>query len=364
MSLVCVLVAACGQSAAGTPTASAARVTGSPPAQTLRSCGGTASPARTFSVAPQPPTPSPGTAGSITGSVNYPADVVLPQLVYAINVQGVQYGGASVETVMGQGAYVLKGLVPGTYHVFSVARDLESIGSPACADWGGIYSPAVACGLSVNCTDHSPIAVTVRTGLATTGIDPFDWYETPGDGSFQPPPESIVPVVAHHATGGSFATPLAAANDLAQGRAVALLANAMDACPGNRACVVVGAQVDGAQSAYFVGSAGSNGVILKCGTYVYLTQGQWHGLAWRCRPDHVFPAVGEAGTVVLGMGASPTDCANLRATPGLSGRVVGCIHDGAAVTLDGGPAYVPGANIDGLWWHVAGRGWMVDDFLS
>lgn len=361
--IVCIVVGACGSTAAGTNVASSARTSGSVHTQ---SCDSAASPARTYDpTAPNPPTPSPGTAGSIAGSLSYPSEVIAPQLVYAVDIRGVAYGGASVETIWGQSSYVIEGLVPGTYRVFSVARGFGGIGSPACAEWGAVYSPAVACGLTVYCTDHSPLEVTVRAGQTTPGISPTDWYGNPGDGSFQAPPASIVPTNSFQATGGFFEIARDAANDYAKGRAPALLVDDLTSCPVNRACVVVGTEVDGSGAAYFVGLAGSNGFALNCGTYVYFAPGGgWHSLAWRCRQAGVFPAVGQTGSVVLGMGTKPTDCVNVRATAGLSGRVVGCILNGASVSLDSGPTYAPGANIDGLWWHVRGKGWMVDDFLS
>jgi len=44
---------------------------------------------------------------------------------------------------------------------------------------GGSYSQAVPCGLSVDCTDHSLIPVTVNAGQDVTGIDVCDWYGPP-----------------------------------------------------------------------------------------------------------------------------------------------------------------------------------------
>jgi hypothetical protein len=317
--------------------------------------------ARTIDPTPNPPSPSPGT-GTIAGSVDFPADFLGSQLVYAINVKGVAAGGAAVETVPGQSQYLIRNLAPGTYHVFSAPRNYADAPA-ACTAWGAIYSSAVACGLSVGCTDHRPLAVTVKSGQTTSRIDPVDWYSTPGDGSFTPAPPSIVPSITFVPTGGAFTTSRGAAEDYAHGRAYALLASAISDCPVNRACVVVGTQHDGPNAAYFTGVAGSNGVVLQCGTYVFAVSGQWRALAWRCRADHVFPAVGASGRVEIGMGAKPTDCVNVRANAGLGGKVVGCVREGSTVTLDGGPSYVPGTNTDGLWWHVSGLGWMADNYL-
>ena len=33
------------------------------------------------------------------------------------------------------------------------------------------------------------------------------------------------------------------------------------------------------------------------------------------------------------------------------------------VSIDAGPAYAPMSSTDGIWWHLAGKGWMADDFL-
>jgi hypothetical protein len=119
--------------------------------------------------------------------------------------------------------------------------------------------------------------------------------------------------------------------------------------------------VVGSKAAYFVGTAGTNGNWLECGTYVYETAAGWSGLRRSCRPGAVWPAVGASGYVSLGLGAQD-QCANVRSVP--AGSVVGCIKDGTLVKLDGGPAYMPMSGMDGLWWHVAGKGWMADDFLS
>jgi hypothetical protein len=361
------MVAACGSTSIRTPASSAVPATGSAvgqispsPTPNLAPCkGGVVSGARTINPTPNPASPNPGT-GAIAGSLNFPSDILESQLVYAINVKGLAAGGAAVETVDGQGRYLIRNLAPGTYHVFSVARSY-AFPPAACAAFGAIYSAAVACGLSVSCTDHRPLPVTVKSGLTTGGIDPQDWYSTPGDGSFTPAPPSIVPALSSVPSQGAGAG--GAAAFFAQLRAYALLASDMSECPVNRACVAVGAEHDGQDAAYFTGVSGSNGVLLQCGTYVYLANG-WHGMAWRCRSDHVFPAVGASGRVEIGIGAAPTDCANVRANPGLAGKVVGCIREGSTVTLDAGPSFVHDQGIDGLWWHVAGHGWMADNFLS
>ena len=66
--------------------------------------------------------------------------------------------------------YRIEGVLPGTYTVYAWLDDGEL---------GGSYSKAVPCGLSVDCTDHSLIPVTVNAGQDVTGIDACDWYGPP-----------------------------------------------------------------------------------------------------------------------------------------------------------------------------------------
>jgi hypothetical protein len=58
-----------------------------------------------------------------------------------------------------------------------------------------------------------------------------------------------------------------------------------------------------------------------------------------------------------------TDCVNVRDAPGPKGAVVGCVKSGTVVQIDGGPVYSPMASINGVWWHLAGRGWIADTYL-
>ena len=48
------------------------------------------------------------------------------------------------------------------------------------------YSAAVPCGLSVDCKDHTLIAVKVKTGEVVENINPQDWYAPAG--AFPPMP--------------------------------------------------------------------------------------------------------------------------------------------------------------------------------
>lgn len=147
--------------------------------------------------------PSPtasGPAGTITGGLGYPSEMVPRLEVYAISVNDPsvwfsvktpQFGGGSV-TPMPRPAgatpepppsYSLTGVAPGTYYVLAYLDDPALVGG---AQRPGLYSrytvdcimasksttPAPACAKN----DHSLIPVTVRADQTTANIDVRDWY--------------------------------------------------------------------------------------------------------------------------------------------------------------------------------------------
>jgi hypothetical protein len=72
------------------------------------------------------------------------------------------------------------------------------------------------------------------------------------------------------------------------------------------------------------------------------------------------------------MGLGETGCVNVHSAPRLSAKVVGCLPNGTAVTIDDGPAYAaaspPLPQIDlpwalDYWWHIVGRGWVVHAYV-
>lgn len=340
-------------------TASAARLqTPSLALSCMQAAPGSASGAR-WLPPPKPSTTSPPSAhGAIAGHVNYPSTAIRPQLVYAISTAGPTYGAYSTETVLNQGNYAIQGIEPGTYFVYSAVRPI------VCPDgnvFAAAYTDFVKCGLVNGCSTHKLLPVTVQSNATTSGIDVFDWY---GDHPthYPAPPAAVVP--PHPPVKVSdppFDSAREAAVATVLAREAALMQETMSTCPMNRACVSIGDEHDGIQAAYFVGSAGSNADLLACGTYVYKDSLGWRGLRWQCRAGSVFPAVGQSGRVWLGMG--DTSCVNVRTLPGSNGVVVGCLKAETAVRLDDGPVYSPMSSMDGVWWHVADRGWMADDYL-
>jgi hypothetical protein len=338
--------------------------TPAPNAVPLSCLGGTSSPSpgSTPQASPLPSPTQSSSPGAIAGHVTTPSEVIVAQLVYAISTAGASRGAYSTETAFNQATYTIRGIAPGTYYVYSARRPLECGENGVFV--GASFSDAVKCGLSVSCTSHKPVPVIVKASATTVGIDPIDYYSP--DGRVPMPPSWIVP---YHAsvptTGPIYTSARAAAAPTSQEQETAVLVDTMTTCPVNQACTSVGVEHDGTQAAYFVGTAGSNGNLIACGAYVSHDRAGWHRLRRDC-PGYgaVFPAVGQSGTVQLGFqNRSTGDCANVRSLPSPSGKVIACLADGAGVRLDGGPVYAPSASSDGVWWHIAGLGWMADDFF-
>lgn len=119
--------------------------------------------------------PAPAAKGTIRGHLIYPAEVLVAQRIIAFDT-ATMAKVAEVSTVQGQSTYQLS--VPaGDYFVVAYTLD----GKLAAG-----YSQAVPCGLSVDCTDHSLIAVTVDAGALVENINPQDWYAPAG--AFPPMP--------------------------------------------------------------------------------------------------------------------------------------------------------------------------------
>jgi hypothetical protein len=139
--------------------------------------------------------------GQITGALGYPSEVIPPMTLYFANVDTADV--LTLSTTENQASYS-KRLPPGTYHVY---------GWLAGFSLGGAYTAAVPCGLTLDCSDHSLLPVTVSAGTDTTGIDVLDWYGPPGSvplpagvsapttgriaGALSYPSEAIPPLVVY-----------------------------------------------------------------------------------------------------------------------------------------------------------------------
>jgi hypothetical protein len=156
--------------------------------------------------------PSASTAGVLSGRLGYPANMIPPLTVYAINVADQRvffsvdtprYGGdptspPAATIVPGtRPSYTITGVAPGTYYVLAYRNDdvnVEAKNTP------GVYSeyvlqclqpneagstPAPGCSSS----DHSLVPVTIQAGETARRIDVTDWYHSvPPKPSYPPRP--------------------------------------------------------------------------------------------------------------------------------------------------------------------------------
>jgi len=132
-------------------------------------------PDNSFPQDPVAPPPQAPVNGSIAGNLSYPSEAIPPLHVVAFNLDTNQHYYTT--TTANQFNYQIDNLPPGNYHIVAYVQG---------ENFGGGYSHAVPCGLSVDCNDHSLIVVTVSSGQVTQGIDPGDWYAP--DCSFPPNP--------------------------------------------------------------------------------------------------------------------------------------------------------------------------------
>jgi len=113
--------------------------------------------------------PNAATGGSLTGNLSYPSEGIPPLRVVAYRTDIFQY--FYVDTAQNQSTFQIDNLPAGTYNVVAYTMD---------GGLSGGYSQAVPCGLSVDCTDHSLITISVLDGQLSGGVNPADWYAPAG----------------------------------------------------------------------------------------------------------------------------------------------------------------------------------------
>jgi hypothetical protein len=296
-------------------------------------------------------------SGSIAGRAGYPSEGVPPMTIYAIPVAGSGSTLYTSQTIKNQGNYTIVNVPAGTYEVYAAPS-----GALAGTHFMAAYTKDVPCGYSTTCTDHSVIPVVVRPGQAVTGIDPDDFYAPPdsfrvipaGGPSFSPVP-SPQPAYADAAQ--------AARYEAQRGTGTTHIVDTMAHCRPNQACAALGQSFAGTRAAYFVGGAGSNTNVKDCAFYVFQDTAGWHPLNTACG---AYAAPGRTVSASF-MGSG---CINVRQSPGYTNRILECIPVDTKVSIDGGPVFVQeaspsdSANLNRLWWHLAGHGWMVHQYLT
>lgn len=105
--------------------------------------------------------------GSIAGTTGYPSEGIPPLEIFAMKKSDYSVY-FKTKTYANQQSFTIDDITPGIYVV--VAYPLGADGLT------GGYTKAVACGLSVECTDHSLVEVEVVAGQTKSGIEVKDWY--------------------------------------------------------------------------------------------------------------------------------------------------------------------------------------------
>lgn len=114
--------------------------------------------------------------GSIAGNLGYPSEFIPAMTVVATNLETKR--NYYTNTQSNTPKYQIDHLPPGSYQVIAYVQG---------DDFGGGYTQFVICGLKVECSDHSLIAVQVTAGNVTGDVNPVDFYVP--DGTFPPNPE-------------------------------------------------------------------------------------------------------------------------------------------------------------------------------
>lgn len=117
--------------------------------------------------------------GTVNGHVCYPSEAIPAMNLYFENVNTAEV--TTLPIAENQGEFSAP-LPPGTYVAYAWLPDFA---------FGGSYSEAVPCGLSVSCTDHSLISFEVTTGNETNGIEVCDWYSF-GDVPYPPEADNFL----------------------------------------------------------------------------------------------------------------------------------------------------------------------------
>jgi hypothetical protein len=117
--------------------------------------------------------------GVVMGKICVPGSFIPSMTAYFQN----DVTGAITEMQIGENQtnYTFE-LEPGEYIAFAYPQERSS-------SLGGMYSEAVPCGLSVECTDHTPLVFAILPGETTDRIDICDWY---AQDQVPPPPGEIV----------------------------------------------------------------------------------------------------------------------------------------------------------------------------
>lgn len=128
---------------------------------------------------------------SISGALGYPSSFVPAMKICLYEyagpgmIQGPKY---CTFTKDNQASFVMSGeIAPSKYVVFAWPAN-----SAPGSELAGSFTPAVACGLSVDCKDHAPIPLDVVTDKTVTNVDIRDWYADVGTFPTKPAEDGVL----------------------------------------------------------------------------------------------------------------------------------------------------------------------------
>lgn len=177
-------------------TAAAATAASAPPTDTPTPIGNLPTPAETASETPAPSsTPDPAVTAYVTvepggsasgGEVDvrlgYPSSGVPPLRVTIYDFSSGNYRW--IDTNNNQQSALFLDVPPGMYVAYAYPRDSQT--GAVQGGFGGGFTFAVPCGLSVDCTNHDLIEFQVAANTRVTGVFVADWYAP--EGTFPPSP--------------------------------------------------------------------------------------------------------------------------------------------------------------------------------
>lgn len=128
---------------------------------------------------------------SISGALGYPSSFVPAMKICLYEyagpgmIQGPKY---CTFTKDNQGSFKISGKIsPSKYVVFAWPAD-----AAAGSELAGSFTPAVACGLSVDCKDHAPIPLDVVNDQTVINVDIRDWYAEVGTFPTKPAEDGVL----------------------------------------------------------------------------------------------------------------------------------------------------------------------------
>lgn len=118
--------------------------------------------------------------GAVSGSLGYPSEFIPDLGVCAETTDQAEYYCTyemleSDDYTYGYGYKI--SVPPGDYYIYAHLVDEKNPNIGYTDQYKAYYSQFVNCGMSVDCTSHKPVKVTVDRNEHVTRIDPIDWYD-------------------------------------------------------------------------------------------------------------------------------------------------------------------------------------------